>query len=81
MMPTPTADAILEAMRTELSVDPDKLTPEATLASLDLSSLDLVSAIFAVEDEFGVEVSQEEASRAVTLQDLIDIVIAKSASA
>ena len=81
MMPTPTADAILEAMRTELSIDPDKLTPEATLASLDLSSLDLVSAIFAVEDEFGVEVTQEEASRAVTLQDLIDMVIAKSASA
>ncbi len=80
-MPTPTAAAILEAMRTELSIDPNKLTPEATLASLDLSSLDLVSAIFAVEDEFGVEVSQEEASRAVTLQDLIDIVIAKSASA
>jgi acyl carrier protein len=80
-MPTPTAAAILEAMRTELSIDPDKLTPEATLASLDLSSLDLVSAIFAVEDEFGVEVSQEEASRAVTLQDLIDMVIAKSASA
>ncbi len=80
-MPTPTAAAILEAMRTELSIDPDKLTPEATLASLDLSSLDLVSAIFAVEDEFGVEVTQEEASRAVTLQDLIDMVIAKSASA
>jgi acyl carrier protein len=81
MMPTPTADAILKAMRTELSVDPDRLTPDATLASLDLSSLDLVSAIFAVEDEFGVEVSQEEASRAVTLQDLIDMVIAKSAAA
>jgi acyl carrier protein len=80
-MPTPTAAAILEGMRTELSIDPDKLTPEATLASLDLSSLDLVSAIFAVEDAFGVEVSQEEASRAVTLQDLIDMVIAKSASA
>jgi len=74
-----TPHEILNAIASEISVDPAKLTPDATLASLDISSLDLVSALFAIEDRFGIEVQPEEAASAVTLQDLIDLVIAKGA--
>jgi acyl carrier protein len=78
---TPTPAEILKAMASELSIDPARLTPETELASLDLSSLDLVSALFAIEDLCGVELTAEDAAAAKTLQDLIDKVQAKAEAA
>ena len=44
-----------------LSVEADQVTMEANLADdLDADSLDLVELVMALEDEFGVEVKEEE---------------------
>ncbi len=40
-------------------VDPAKVTPESTLASLGLDSLDTVEVVMQCEDEFGIEIDQE----------------------
>ena len=46
----------------QLGVDPDKVSLEARFREdLDADSLDLVELIMAFEDEFGGEISDEEA--------------------
>jgi acyl carrier protein len=41
---------------------------------LGLDSLDLVEAVMALEDEFGIEVSDEDGERITTVQQAIDYV-------
>jgi acyl carrier protein len=75
-----TPQAIIETIGEEAGIAPEKLIPEATLASLDIASLDMVSALFSIEDKFGVDVQPEDAAGATTLQELVDIVMRKAAS-
>ncbi len=43
-------------------VDPDTISPEATLTELGLDSLTIIELLFDVEDEFGIEVPEERAT-------------------
>ncbi len=55
-----------------LGVDKDKVTPEAKFREdLEADSLDLVELIMAFEDEFGGEISDEEAQSIQTVGDAI----------
>ena len=47
---------ILDLIAQETSTPRDHLRPDTTIASLDIASLDLVQAIFAIESRFGVEI-------------------------
>ena len=57
-------DLIVES----LNCEEDIVTMEA---DLDADSLDAVELVMAVEDEFGVEVSDEEAAKLVTVGDIV----------
>lgn len=70
-----TPEAIVAVLAKEAGIAPERLQPEATLASLEIASLDLVTALFAIEDEFGLAVDGDEAARAETLGDLIAIIL------
>jgi acyl carrier protein len=65
--------AILEK---KYSLAPDTITPESTLESLGLDSLDLIELLFDVEDEFHIRVPQDGGAtlKTVTIQDIIDSV-------
>jgi acyl carrier protein len=76
-----TADQILDVISEEVPIDRAQLQPEATLESLNIASLDMISVMFALEDKYGVVVEQNDVADAKTLQDLISIVIAKSEAA
>ncbi len=55
-----------------LGVDEDKVKPEANFREdLEADSLDLVELIMAFEDEFGGEISDEEAQQIKTVGDAI----------
>ena len=55
-----------------LGVDEEKVTPEASFREdLEADSLDLVELIMAFEDEFGGEISDEEAQQIKTVGDAI----------
>jgi len=62
----------------EFELEPDQLTPEATLfEDLELDSLDAVDMVVALEKEFGVKVKDEESLRSVrTLEDLLQLILA-----
>lgn len=61
-----------------LSVDAAQVTPEATFADdLDADSLDVVELVMVLEEEFGVEVPEEELKDVKTVGQAFDIVVAK----
>lgn len=64
-------DAIALIAR-ETGLSPERLQPEATFATLDISSIDIVSMLFELEDKFGVELQPEELSREMTMRQLLE---------
>ena len=58
-----------------LSVDEDKVTPEARFREdLEADSLDLVELIMAFEDKFGGEISDEDAQKITTVGEAVNYV-------
>ena len=56
----------------QLGVDPDDVTMEANFRDdLEADSLDLVELIMAFEEEFGGEISDEEAQKIVSVGDAV----------
>jgi acyl carrier protein len=61
-----------------LSVDADKVVPEAKFGDdLDADSLDLVELVMALEEEFGIEVPEEDLEGVETVGQAYDLVVAK----
>ena len=48
-------DEILDVVAQKAMIDRSKLTPDAKLSDLNVSSLDMVEVIFTLEDKFGIE--------------------------
>jgi acyl carrier protein len=62
----------------QLAVDADKVVPDARYAEdLNADSLDLVEAVLALEEEFGIEVPEEEMDGVKTVGQTVDLVMAK----
>lgn len=68
-------DKMIDIIIEQLSVDRDKVVPGASFVDdLGADSLDLVELIMAMEEEFDVEIPDEEAEKIVTVQNAIDFV-------
>jgi len=53
---------LADVLSKKYDVDPDAISPEATLTELGLDSLTIVELLFDVEDEFGIEIPEERAT-------------------
>lgn len=61
-----------------LSVPEDKVVPEAKFGDdLDADSLDLVELVMALEEEFGIEVPEEELEGVETVSQAFELVTGK----
>jgi acyl carrier protein len=59
----------------ELGVEPEKVTPEASFVEdLGADSLDTVELVMAFEEEFGMEIPDEEAEKLQTVRDAVDYI-------
>ena len=59
----------------QLGVDEADVKPEASFVDdLNADSLDLVELVMSLEEEFGTEISDEDAERIRTVQDAVDYV-------
>ena len=78
-MEDPRADEILDIVATETAVDRSRLLPDALLSDLNIPSIDLVQAIFAIEERFKVDVpviSERTGAEFQTVGDLVSHVLA-----
>ncbi|HEX5870087.1 MAG TPA: acyl carrier protein [Longimicrobium sp.] len=63
---------VKEIIINELGVDAEKVTPEASFVEdLGADSLDTVELVMAFEEEFGMEIPDEEAEKLRTVGDAI----------
>ena len=70
---------VFEKIRTllseQLDIEEDEITMESSLsADLGADSLDVVDLIMAIEDEFEVEVLDEDIEKVVTVGDIVNYI-------
>lgn len=63
-------DRVKEIIAKELEVDAKQLTPEAKfIEDLGADSLDIVELVMALEEEFGIDIADEDADKLKTVGD------------
>ena len=68
-------DKVKEMIAKELEVDVKQLTGEAKfIEDLGADSLDIVELVMAFEEEFGIEIPDEDAESITTVQDAINYI-------
>ncbi len=59
----------------QLGVSPDEIKPEASFVDdLNADSLDITELIMAMEEEFGIEIDDDDAQKIARVQDAIDYI-------
>ncbi|MBR3147607.1 MAG: acyl carrier protein [Eubacterium sp.] len=70
-----TFDTIRDIIVEQLSVDASMVTEETNLMKdLEADSLDAVEIIMAIEEQFGIEIPDDEAEKFQTVEDLVEYV-------
>ncbi len=68
-------DKIKKIIADKLSVDLEEVVPQASFVDdLGADSLDLVELIMSMEEEFDIDISDEDAEKIATVQDAYDYV-------
>ena len=68
-------DKIISIIAEKLNLSKDQIKPEASFVDdLGADSLDLVELVMAMEEEFGMEVPDEDAEKLRTVKDVIEYV-------
>ncbi len=68
-------EKIKEIVADQLGIDEDEVEPEASfIDDLGADSLDIVELIMAFEEEFDLEIPDEDAEKITTVQDAIDYI-------
>ena len=69
---------VKELLAEQLAVDIAKVTPDARFAEdLNADSLDLVEAVLALEEEWSIEIPEEEMEPVKTVGQAVDLVAGK----
>lgn len=69
---------ILDIVAKESGIERARLLPDATIASLDIASLDMVQAMFAIESHFDIEIPvavEQEGGEFTTVGGLVQHVL------
>jgi acyl carrier protein len=68
-------NSVLDVIAEEALVDRAKLVSEATLESLGIASLDVISIVFALEERFGVVLEQSDFEGVESLGQMVDVIL------
>ncbi len=68
-------EKLKEIIASQLNVNIDKITPDALFEDdLGADSLDLLNVVMAVEDEFGISISDESLVNIRTVEDALEAI-------
>ena len=74
-------EALSEVLVERLRVDPAQIRPDADLfEDIGLDSIDMMTAVMAVEERFGIEVSDKEVEKVRTLAQAAELLSSKVAA-
>jgi len=68
------ARKLVEIVRKEKEIPDDKLAPSTPLAEAGIDSLDALTILFAIEEEFGITIPDAQSRSIKTFGDMIDVV-------
>jgi len=72
-----TESEILDLIAKEAIIDREKVTRDATLEDLGISSLDLISMLFELEETYGVVVEEADMPQMTTLGEMVDFLLSR----
>ena len=67
-------EKLVEIVRAEKDLPDDALKPEMELAAAGIDSLDALTILFAIEEQFKISIPDDRARAMKTFGDMIDIV-------
>ena len=74
-------DKVKSIIAEQLGVKVEEVTPQASfIDDLGADSLDTVELVMALEEEFGIEIPDEDAEKRTTVADAVKYIDGKSAS-
>ena len=70
-----TIEKVKSILADQLEVSEEEIKPESILIDdLGADSLDVVEIVMSLEDEFGIEIADEETAKIKTVQDIVTFV-------
>jgi acyl carrier protein len=72
-----TVEKVIDTIVQELKVDRSAVNEGVTLEGLGADSLDIVQIIIKLEEQFGMEISDEDAEKMNSLSDIINYIQAR----
>lgn len=73
-----TQPKVIKIIEEQLGVDPERVKPEASfIDDLGADSLDIVELVMAMEEEFDLEIPDEDAEKLRTVQDVMSYLESK----
>lgn len=67
-------DKIREIISDKLGIKEDEITMESTFEDLGADSLDIVEFIMAIEDEYDIQVADEEVEKVESVGDVVEYI-------
>ena len=68
------SDKLIQIISNEFNISEDKIKMDSTLKSLELDSIDGIELIMAIDDEFEIDIPEEEYEGVKTLNELINLI-------
>lgn len=65
-------DSVIAAIAKQKHLDPKTITNESRLDELEVTSLDAITIIYDIEEEFDIEVPGDVLESLVSVQDIVD---------
>ena len=64
--------AAVDAIARQKSIDPETIDLDSSLEALSISSLDAITIVYEIEEQFDIEVPNESLSSLETVRDIVD---------
>ena len=71
-MPKDVTERVISVIATTQRIPPEKISPDSTFEELGLDSLDSVNILFALEEEFKINIPDDEAREIRGVRGMID---------